>query len=67
MRVSRQPRTFISVDLPDPDGPTTATYSPAVMRRSTPRSASNSTAPVRYVLRAPASSMTGAPVTSPWT
>ncbi len=26
--VSRQPIRFISVDLPDPDGPMIATYSP---------------------------------------
>ena len=37
---SRQPRMCISVDLPDPLGPMTATYSPSSMRASTPRSAS---------------------------
>jgi hypothetical protein len=36
---SRQPMMFISVDLPDPDGPMIATYSPGVMIRSMPRSA----------------------------
>ena len=37
--VSRQPMTFISVVLPDPEGPTIATYSPGWMRTFTPRSA----------------------------
>ena len=45
LSVSRQPRMFISVDLPEPDGPMTATYSPGSIRRSTPRSASNSMLP----------------------
>jgi len=36
---SKQPRMFIVVDLPDPDGPITATKSPAAMSRSTPLSA----------------------------
>ena len=30
---------FISVDLPDPDGPMMATYSPRSMEIDTPRSA----------------------------
>ena len=40
---SRQPSRCIRVDLPEPDGPTTATYSPGSMRRLTPRSASTDT------------------------
>ena len=32
---SRQPRTFMSVDLPEPDGPTIASESPRSSRRST--------------------------------
>src|SRR5437867_4163641 len=39
---SRQPSTFISVDLPEPDGPMTATSSPAWMSRSTPARACTS-------------------------
>jgi hypothetical protein len=42
---SRQPRMFIVVDLPDPDGPITATKSPDWMSRSTPFSAWNAVAP----------------------
>src|SRR4051794_2473290 len=55
---------FISVDLPEPDGPMIATYSPCSMRRSMPRRASNSMLPLRYVLRAPTSSMTGVPAST---
>ena len=47
----------ISVDLPDPDGPITATYSPSPISASTPRRASTRMAPVSYVLRTSASSM----------
>ena len=36
---------FIVVDLPEPDGPITATKSPAAMSRSTPFSAWNAVAP----------------------
>src|ERR1035437_6715086 len=35
-------------DLPQPDGPTTATNSPSSTRRSTPLSAGTSTLPTRY-------------------
>ena len=35
------------VDLPEPDGPMMATYSPASMSKETPRSASTSNDPVR--------------------
>ena len=36
---SRHPITFINVDLPDPEAPMIATYSPDSMVTSTPRSA----------------------------
>ena len=38
---------FMIVDLPLPEGPTIATMSPSSIVRSTPRSAWNSTWPVR--------------------
>src|SRR5882757_11116507 len=57
---SRQPRMCISVDLPDPDGPMIATYSPCSIESETPRNASTSIAPVLYTLRTASSSMTGA-------
>ena len=34
------------VDFPDPEGPMTATYSPASMSKETPRRASTSSVPV---------------------
>jgi hypothetical protein len=37
----------ISVDLPEPDGPTRATISPALMARSTPARATTSPAAAR--------------------
>ena len=37
---------FVTVDLPLPDGPTTATISPAAIVRSTPRRAGVVTAPL---------------------
>ena len=37
--VSRQPRRFMSVDLPEPDWPTMATNSPRSMAKETPSSA----------------------------
>ena len=43
---SRQPMMCISVDLPEPDGPTIATNSPASIVSVTSRSASTSSAPV---------------------
>ena len=43
---SRQPMMFIIVDLPDPDGPMMATYSPEVMDRLTPRRACTTASPV---------------------
>src|SRR5205814_3211887 len=45
--VSRQPMRFISVDLPDPDGPITATYSFLRICTLTPRSARTSSEPMR--------------------
>src|SRR5262245_10403674 len=47
--VSRQPTMFMRVDLPEPDGPMTATYSPSTMRNETPARACTSSAPTRYV------------------
>ncbi len=38
--------TFIMVDLPDPDGPMMATYSPRWMSRETPSSALTSISPI---------------------
>src|SRR6476646_4799811 len=46
--VSRQPMTFIRVDLPDPDGPMIATYSLRAIARSTPRSARTISPPMSY-------------------
>src|SRR6266487_4597176 len=46
--VSRQPMRFISVDLPDPDGPITATYSFLRICTLTPRSARTSSEPMSY-------------------
>src|SRR5690606_2941108 len=46
---SRQPIRFISVDLPDPDGPMIATYSPFSIDRSMPRSAWISSPPIRHL------------------
>ena len=37
----------ISVDLPDPDGPMMATYSPGAMDSVTPRTACTESEPVR--------------------
>ena len=44
--VSRQPIRFISVDLPDPDGPMIATYSPFSISMLTPRRAWISSSPI---------------------
>src|SRR3954470_6784593 len=57
---SRQPTTFSSVDLPDPDGPTIAMASPRSTVRSTPRRAwtGGSEPYVRLIWR---NSTTGAP------
>ena len=37
----------MSVDLPEPEGPMMATYSPSLMARLTPRSAATEMEPVR--------------------
>src|ERR1700754_990968 len=58
---SRQPRMFISVDLPDPDEPITATYSPASTRRDTPRNACTVVSPLPYVLVTPRISIRASP------
>src|SRR5438094_6325139 len=47
---SRQPTMCMKVDLPDPDGPVTATNSPRWTSRFTPRNALTSTSPTTYVL-----------------
>src|SRR4051794_28015917 len=47
---SRQPMMCMNVDLPDPDGPVTATNSPRYTSSDAPRSARTSTSPTWYVL-----------------
>jgi len=42
---SRQPRRFMRVDLPEPDGPMIATNSPSSIDSVTPSSARTSTSP----------------------
>ena len=49
---------FIIVDLPEPDGPTSATYSLRSMGRSMSASAVSSVPPIWYVLPMPRSSIT---------
>src|SRR5205085_8993459 len=56
---SRQPRMFIVVDFPDPDGPITATKSPASIVISTPLSAWKAAAPSPKVLVTPRSEISG--------
>src|SRR5262249_44234801 len=53
---------FIVVDLPEPEGPITATKSPASMSRSTPFSAWNAVAPSPKVLLMPGSWISGGPL-----
>jgi hypothetical protein len=43
---SRQPSRFMKVDLPEPDGPITATNSPAAMSRLTPHRAGTTLLPM---------------------
>jgi hypothetical protein len=43
--VSRQPMMCMSVDLPEPDGPMTATIWPFSTSRSTPRRAATASSP----------------------
>src|SRR5512137_2402787 len=52
---------FIIVDLPDPDGPMTATKSPAATSKSTPRRAWKLATPVPKVLVTPRSWIRGSP------
>ena len=42
---SSRPRMFMSVDLPEPEAPTTAMKEPGAMSRSTPRRACTTTSP----------------------
>src|SRR5438105_6203382 len=49
--VSRQPIRFIRVDLPDPEGPVMATYSPRRTSKDTPWSACTFSAPMSYVFQ----------------
>src|SRR5579862_262797 len=57
--VSRQPIRFISVDLPEPDGPMMATYSLWRMRRFTPRRACTCCSdPMSYVRQRSSTTMT---------
>src|SRR5512146_689765 len=55
---SRQPRMFIRVDLPEPDGPIIATISPRRILKVTPSRAWTSTEPILYVLRISLASIT---------
>src|SRR5439155_118681 len=65
--VSRQPMMFISVDLPEPDGPMIATYSLRPMARSTPRSARTISPPMSYSRLIPRVTMIQRlPGTPPW-
>ncbi len=48
--VSRQPRIFINVDFPDPEGPIKATYSFFLMFRLTPLRAFTTSSPILYHL-----------------
>ena len=45
--VSRHPRMCMRVDLPEPEGPMMATYSPVSIERETPRRAATAMVPVR--------------------
>src|SRR5512136_2491860 len=58
--VSRQPRTFMHVDLPDPLGPMTATSSPASIESEIPPRAFTSASPAPYTRVTSRSSMRGA-------
>src|SRR5215472_5401221 len=49
--VSRQPIRFISVDLPEPDGPMIAMYSPRGISNETPCSACTDSVPIWYVFQ----------------
>ena len=60
--MSRHPRMFISVDLPEPDEPMMARYSPRRTVNDIPRSACTSVSPIPYVLVTPRTSRTGCSV-----
>src|SRR6266403_6053109 len=49
--VSRHPIRFMSVDLPEPEGPMMATYSPRRISTVTPRRAWTSSEPIWYVFQ----------------
>src|SRR5581483_6041704 len=55
---------FMSVDLPEPEGPTIATLSPASIARSTWLNATKMPSPEGYSRRTPLSSMSGMGVSS---
>ena len=50
---------FMRVDLPEPDGPITATYSPFWISKLTPRSAWISSEPIWYVRQRSSAVMIG--------
>src|SRR5436305_101559 len=56
--VSRPATRLRSVDLPQPEGPMTATNSPGSITKSTPRRARTGTPSDSYVLRSPVTSST---------
>ena len=56
---SSPPRMFRSVDLPEPEGPSSTTNSPAVRSKSTPRRASTRTSPISYTFVSPRAVKTG--------
>src|SRR5919205_306611 len=49
--VSRQPIRFINVDLPEPDGPMIAMYSPRGISNDTPCRACTDSVPIWYVFQ----------------
>src|SRR5262249_16716009 len=59
--VSRQPSRFMNVDFPEPEGPITATNSPAAMSRLTPRRAWTRCSPSRYVFTRSRTAMSAGP------
>src|ERR1700741_3353776 len=63
---SRQPIRFIRVDLPDPEGPMMATYSPLRISTSTPCKACTCSAPISYVLIKPSVRITIPASTRSW-
>src|SRR6185503_19582260 len=57
---SRPPSRWSSVDLPEPEAPTTATISPGSTRRFTSRRTTTGAAPSSYVFASPDASRAGA-------